>query len=101
VSDTTSTNGTSQRARILVRGRVQGVFFRESTRQFAVRLGLVGWVANRPDDQVEIVVEGPRNRIEQLIEFAQAGPPGARVEGLECNWENATAEFDAFRIESD
>jgi acylphosphatase len=75
------------------------VFFREATRQYAVRLGLVGWVANRPEGRVEIVVEGPRDRIEELIAFAQEGPPGATVEAVECVWEPATAEYDDFRIE--
>lgn len=72
-----------RRVRWLVSGRVQGVSFRYFTRQNAQRLGLAGWVRNRPDGTVEAVVEGPENVLADLRREIQQGPPMARVLGIE------------------
>ena len=67
------------RARLLVSGRVQGVFYRATTRDKAIGLGLTGWVCNLPDGRVEAVAEGSRQEVESLIEWARQGPrlPGS------------------------
>ncbi len=66
--------------RITVTGRVQGVFFRASTRLQAEALGLTGWVRNEPDGSVAIFAEGPRAALDTLEEWCHHGPPAARVE---------------------
>ncbi|RJP20837.1 MAG: acylphosphatase [Candidatus Abyssobacteria bacterium SURF_5] len=86
------------RVRLIVEGRVQGVFFRYTTNQQATRLGLTGWVMNRPDGAVEIVAEGPREALNQLIAWARHGPPGARVTDLKIKDEPYTGEFDGFDV---
>ena len=70
------------RRRIVVQGRVQGVYFRASTRDTARSLGLVGWVRNLPDRTVEIEVEGKAEAVAKLIQWAHGGPPAAHVTGL-------------------
>lgn len=73
-----------ERMRVIVTGRVQGVFFRESTRRKALSLGLSGWVLNLPDGRVEWVAEGERSDLEVLLRWCQAGgPPWARVDSVE------------------
>jgi acylphosphatase len=67
------------RARVVVSGRVQGVWFRESTRRRADELGVAGWVRNLPDGRVEALFEGPDDRVRAAIEFVKVGPPLARV----------------------
>jgi acylphosphatase len=66
-----------------VHGHVQGVFFRESTSQRAVREGVAGWVRNRREGTVEAVFEGAPGAVDRLVEFCREGPRGARVERLE------------------
>lgn len=65
-----------------IEGRVQGVWFRESMRSEAERLGVAGWVRNTPDGVVEAVIQGPAAAVEALIEWARTGPPLARVDRL-------------------
>lgn len=74
---------TTRRARVRVHGRVQGVFFRQSTAQAAVREGVAGWVRNLPDGSVEAAFEGAPEAVARLVEFVRAGPPGAEVAGVE------------------
>jgi acylphosphatase len=71
------------RRRVVVHGHVQGVFFRDSTRQLAEREGVAGWVRNRPDGAVEGVFEGEPDAVEQLIRFMHEGPQGAAVDRVE------------------
>lgn len=73
----------SVRAHGFVRGRVQGVWFRESTRQRAVELELGGWVRNLPDGRVEAEFVGPREAVNLARAFIQQGPEHARVDGIE------------------
>ena len=64
----------------MVRGRVQGVFFRDSVRERARAHGVSGWAVNRSDGAVEVVLEGPRAAVERVVRFCETGPSGARVE---------------------
>jgi len=75
------------RRRVIVRGLVQGVFFRDSTRRLAQRHGVSGWVANRADGAVEAVFEGEADAVERLVAFSRVGPRGAQVESVEVTEE--------------
>jgi acylphosphatase len=86
------------RALILVTGKVQGVFFRDFTRENAIRLELTGWVRNVPAGGVELVVEGEKEKILQLVEKLHQGPPVARVKEVSVNWQEHEGEFDDFSI---
>jgi acylphosphatase len=71
------------RRRVIVHGRVQGVFFRAATRARARQLGVHGWVRNRPDGSVEAAFEGSAGAVEAMLLFAHHGPESARVERVE------------------
>lgn len=86
------------RTHILVNGHVQGVFFRKSMMDFARTLGVTGWVRNLRDGRVEAVAEGEKAKLEELIEFCHAGPPGARVRDVAVEWSDFRGEFRGFRI---
>jgi acylphosphatase len=86
------------RAHLVVFGRVQGVFFRHETQQTASGLGLKGMVRNRMDGSVEVIAEGDRKKIEQLISWCWQGPDMARVDNVEIGWEEPTGEYDAFKV---
>jgi acylphosphatase len=83
---------TRVRARVIVRGRVQGVWFRESCRSQATALGLGGWVRNRGDGSVEAVFEGPDAAVERAVEWCRTGPDHARVDAVEVHRETPTGE---------
>jgi acylphosphatase len=72
-----------QRRRIVVQGRVQGVFFRETARRRALEAGVTGWIRNAPDGSVEAVFEGEPEAVERLVAFAREGPRGARVDWVD------------------
>lgn len=72
-----------RRARVRVRGRVQGVFFRESTRRAALEAGVAGYVRNMPDGSVEAAFEGAPDAVGRLLAFACTGPPDAEVDEVE------------------
>ena len=76
------------RRRVVVRGRVQGVFFRDSTRERATALSLGGWVRNCSDGSVEAVLEGPANAVEQMLPFLHDGPPRASVREVDVREES-------------
>ncbi len=86
------------RARVCVRGRVQGVWFRESTRRRALELGVVGCVRNRDDGSVEAALEGDEPAVLGVVEFMSRGPPAARVEACEVEWSEARGEFRDFSV---
>ena len=73
------------RRRIVVRGRVQGVFFRDTTRRRADSLGVAGWAANRDDGTVEVVAEGAEDAVDALVAFLREGPRRAEVEGVDVS----------------
>ena len=86
------------RAEIEISGRVQGVFYRASAQEEALRLGLSGEVRNLPNGDVAALVEGAKERIEEFIAWCRRGPPAARVENVAVRWSNATGEFRSFRV---
>jgi len=88
-----------QRVHLRIKGRVQGVFFRYETQSVAQSLGLVGWVRNRLDGSVEVVAEGEKEKLEELVKWCHNGPPLARVDSVEVQWEEPTGEFKNFSIE--
>jgi acylphosphatase len=71
------------RQRVVVHGRVQGVFFRDSARRLAAQRGVAGWVRNVPDGTVEAVFEGEPDAVERLVAFCREGPRGAAVERVD------------------
>lgn len=87
-----------ERCHLIVTGHVQGVCYRWHTQRTAARLGLRGWVRNRPDGSVEIVAEGPRADLQQLISWAQHGPEEAEVDEVRSDWSAPTGEFAGFEI---
>ena len=93
---------TPERARIhiWVQGRVQGVGFRAFVHYHAEAQGLTGWVRNIGYDQVEVVAEGERARLESFCRVVQSGPPGSRVVESRLEWENHVGEFLDFNIRS-
>ena len=86
------------RAYAYVSGRVQGVFFRAETADFANRLGLTGWVRNLSNGRVEALFEGEKEDVEKALDFCRRGPPGARVRNLDVKWEDWQGEFQDFTI---
>jgi acylphosphatase len=80
------------RARLRIRGRVQGVWYRGSMQQEARGLRLVGWVRNEHDGSVAAEVEGARDAVERVIAWARQGPPGAHVTDVEVDWIPPTGE---------
>jgi acylphosphatase len=85
------------RRRVIVRGRVQGVFFRDSLRRLAAERGVSGNAVNRDDGAVEAVLEGEPEAVEALVEFCRHGPAGARVEGIE-QLDEEPEDLQGFRI---
>lgn len=77
---------TDKKIRLEISGRVQGVFYRVSTRDEARRLGLTGWVRNLRDGRVEAFVRGSEQRLDQLIAWCRLGPSGAVVEEVMVHW---------------
>jgi acylphosphatase len=75
------------RKRVVVRGRVQGVFFRDSVRGRARAHGVAGWVSNRADGAVEVILEGERDAVEWVLRFCRKGPPRADVKEIEVSEE--------------
>lgn len=76
-----------RRARVIVHGVVQGVYFRDATRRLALRHDVSGWVQNSWDGTVEAVFEGEPEAVARLVEFCHTGPPGAAVERVDVHAE--------------
>lgn len=86
------------RVHLIIRGRVQGVWFRESTRKEAERLGIVGWVRNLPEGSVEAVAEGEPEVLQEFVRWCHKGPPAAQVTAVEEREATASGEFVDFRV---
>jgi acylphosphatase len=86
------------RIHIWVKGRVQGVGFRAFTQQTGVELGLSGWVRNLGYDKVEMVAEGPREKLERFLETVKKGPRAGNVEEAKVEWETAMGESKGFSV---
>ena len=87
-----------KRLHVYIEGRVQGVWFRDSTRTEASPLGLTGWVRNLPDGRVEAVFEGEEEDLNRILKWCHKGSPHSRVDRVEPQWGPATGEFADFRI---
>jgi len=87
-----------KRLQIIIRGRVQGVFYRASTRDEARQLGLHGWVRNLPDGSVEVLAEGPEVQLLQLLRWCRQGPPAARVDQAIPAWDEPRGELGPFEV---
>lgn len=83
-----------KRAKLRIRGRVQGVFYRKSAEEKANSLGLSGWVRNMNDGSVEAFAVGPEEVIETFASWCKAGPSGARVDSVELVWRDDDLETD-------
>ena len=86
------------RVHLFIKGRVQGVFFRESTRIKAKQLEINGWVKNLNDGRVEAVFEGENEKIKKIIKWAEKGPIISRVDDVEIKEEEYKDEFKNFEI---
>ncbi len=86
------------RVRIIISGRVQGVFFRRAAAEQARILGVTGWVRNLADGSVELVSEGKRRNLEMLLAWTHKGPPQARVDAVQAQWEPCQDEFLQFEV---
>lgn len=87
-----------KRLHLIIKGRVQGVFYRASTRDAAVKLRLKGWVRNMPNGSVEALFEGDEEALGEVLRWCRNGPPGAYVSKIEERWDEFTGEFDRFDI---
>lgn len=89
--------GEPLRVHVRVRGKVQGVWFRESTRQEAERLGVAGWVRNLPNGDVEAILTGPAPQVNALVDWCRHGPPNAQVQDLQVQEQAGPMEV-GFRV---
>ncbi len=87
-----------KRIQLVVQGRVQGVFFRATAQREARQNALTGWVKNRKDGSIEMVVEGEEDAVKDFLAWANAGPSTARVDKVDIKWRSYTGEFSDFRI---
>ncbi|MDG6257146.1 MAG: acylphosphatase [Methanomicrobiaceae archaeon] len=87
-----------RRAHVWVSGRVQGVYFRDATRESAERFGVAGWVRNLPDGRVEAVFEGDPGAVDRIVEFCRRGPRSARIERVVVEEEDFREEFRGFEV---
>ena len=88
----------NQRVHAIVRGQVQGVYYRSAASEQARVLGVTGWVRNLRTGEVELTAEGPRATLERLLEWCRLGPPAAQVECVDADWSDATGEWTDFKI---
>ena len=87
-----------KRVHLIIRGRVHGVCFRMYTQEEAGRLGIAGWVRNRPDGSVEVTAEGEAGALDEMAAWCRHGPPHARVTAVDEDRSEATGEFQSFDI---
>ena len=83
---------------IFVTGRVQGVFFRQSTKVMAIKNNAKGWVRNLDDGRVEIIAQGETQDIDNLAHWCKTGPANSRVDEFELSEENISDEFETFEV---
>jgi acylphosphatase len=88
----------TQRVKLYVTGKVQGVYFRVYTKEEANRLGLTGTVKNLKNNGVEIIAEGEKKKLDKLIEWTKTGSPNAKVENVSVKFCDATSEWKNFGI---
>jgi len=86
------------RAHFYIDGEVQGVSFRAYTEREANKLDLKGWVRNTTGGGVEVIAEGPKEKLEEFHKLLQKGPGSAEVESVQLLWEDETGEFEDFEV---
>ena len=86
------------RAHVIIRGRVQGVFFRVETKRAANGFGVTGWVRNRSDGTVEALFEGDQDRVDAVLAWCKEGPAHAQVSDVKVDWADYAGEFNGFDI---
>jgi acylphosphatase len=84
--------------RAVIRGRVQGVFFRDFVRRWAYQLKLSGYVRNLPDGDVEVVAEGEKPGLEKMLAYLKEGPEAAKVEEVTVSWGKPGGKFSEFSV---
>lgn len=89
---------TKVRVHVLITGKVQGVYFRDSAQKEAVALGVTGWIRNNSGGTVEGVFEGLQENVVKLVEWCRQGPPRAYVIGIREEWQDYRGEFVSFKI---
>ena len=87
-----------RRVRILISGKVQGVFFRQALKVIAKKNNVFGWVKNLEDKRVEALLEGNTENINSIVEWARIGPAHSRVDSIEINDEQFKNEFSIFEV---
>ena len=87
-----------KRVRLIIQGKVQGVFFRASTKDKATELGLSGFVRNREDGAVEVVAEGDQEKLQELVDWSRIGPDLATVSTVQLDWQSYRSQFEEFTI---
>lgn len=87
-----------KRLHAIVKGRVQGIFFRANAEKMALKLGLKGFVRNTDSGDVEVVAEGPKESLNELMKWCAKGPLLAHVDSVDSKWEDAIGEFETFSI---
>ncbi|HZA42798.1 MAG TPA: acylphosphatase [Nitrososphaeraceae archaeon] len=86
------------RANIVVKGKVQGVYFRQNAHRICNEYGVTGWVRNVGDGSVEAILEGNKNSVEDAISWFRVGPLNAHVERVELSYDRYSGEFQDFKI---
>jgi len=90
--------GEKVRAHVIIRGRVQGVFFRVNTARAAERFGVFGWVRNKKDRTVEAVFEGNKENVDAVLDWCNTGDAPANVTTVELTWGVYGGEYNTFDI---
>ena len=88
------------RVRLFISGTVQGVSYRASTQEQARKRDIVGWVRNLEDGRVEALVQGSKDKVEELVAWCRRGPPAAKVEKVVVSYEDVGDEFRSFEVRS-
>jgi acylphosphatase len=86
------------RAHVFISGWVQGIFFRQNTKQKAESHGVTGWVRNLPDGRVEALFEGEEEDVKALVDFCRKGPRGAVITNVDVTFERFAGEFRNFKV---
>ncbi len=85
------------RGHLKISGRVQGVCFRMYAEEEAVKCGVTGWIRNLPTGQVEVLIEGDKKAVEEVVRWCHKGPSAANVASVEVSWETYHGDFTDFR----
>ena len=83
---------------VLIKGKVQGVFFRQALKVFAIKNNVYGWVRNLKDNRVEALLEGDSNAVNLIVEWAHHGPANARVDEIKFNNEEFKNKITNFEV---